>query len=99
MLGFKRLVWVGYDRRLPTEIYSSLVTSLFSDPRTLVVGGLGSVCSALIAAWKTGEPTLIVCALGIIAVTLARASDMRDFARERGKVLSRSAAARWSCVT
>ncbi len=80
MFSFKRLILVGHDRKLPTEIYTSLVTSLFSDPRTLLVGGLGSMVAALVTAWKSGETSLIVCAVGIVAVTLARAADMRAFA-------------------
>ena len=77
MSVFKRLIWVGHDRKLPTEIYTSLVASLFSDARTLLVGAAGSMASAVITAWKTGEPSLIVCAIGIIGISLARAADMQ----------------------
>jgi diguanylate cyclase (GGDEF)-like protein len=95
MVALKRLIWVGHDRKLPTEIYTSLVASLFSDPRTLLVGGLGGVIAAVISAWKTGEPTLTACAIGMILVTLARAFDMAAFARQRGKPMSRAEAMRW----
>jgi diguanylate cyclase (GGDEF)-like protein len=95
MLGPRRLIWLGRDRKLPTEIYTSLVASLFSDPRTLLVGGAGSVAAAVISAWKTADEAIILCAAAIILVTLARANDMRAFGLERGKVLTRSAAARW----
>src|ERR1043166_8856571 len=95
MFAFKRLIWVGHDRKLPTEIYTSLVASLFSDPRTLLVGALGSMASALIAAWKTGEPSLIICAIGIIGVSLARAADMHAFAIRREAVMTRADAMRW----
>jgi diguanylate cyclase (GGDEF)-like protein len=107
MLRFNRLVWLGHDRKLPTEIYSSLVASLFSDPRSFLVGGAGAVCAAIISAWKTADPAIILCATAIVLVTLARAFDMSAFARacaagrerpvahERGAVLTRSAAARW----
>jgi diguanylate cyclase (GGDEF)-like protein len=101
MLRFNRLVWLGHDRKLPTEIYTSLVASLFSDPRTLLVGGAGSVCAALISAWKTADPAITLCAAGIVLVTLARAFDMSAFGRERaiarqnGKAMTRGAAVRW----
>ena len=95
MFAFKRLIWVGHDRKLPTEIYTSLVASLFSDPRTLLVGALGSMAAALITAWKTGEPSLIICAVGIVAVSLARAADMQAFATRRESVMTRAAAMRW----
>src|SRR5436305_11037926 len=95
---FKRLIWIGHDRKLPTEIYTSLVASLFSDPRTLLVGGLGGVCAAIISAWKTGEPTLIICAIGMVVVTVTRAFDMQAFAREqreRREAMSCAEAMRW----
>src|SRR5436190_5342480 len=101
MLRFNRLVWLGHDRKLPTEIYTSLVASLFSDPRTLLVGGAGSVCAALISAWKTADPAITLCAAGIVLVTLARAYDMSAFGRQRAigrqhdKAMTRAAAVRW----
>jgi diguanylate cyclase (GGDEF)-like protein len=95
MTAFKRLIWVGHDRKLPTEIYTSLVASLFSDARTLLVGALGSMASAVITAWKTGEPSLIVCAIGIVGISLARAADMQAFARRRDTVMTRAGAMRW----
>jgi diguanylate cyclase (GGDEF)-like protein len=95
VFGFKRLIWIGHDRKLPTEIYTSLVASLFSDPRTLLTGALGSSVAALITAWKTADPAVIACAVGMIVVTLARAFDMRAFARERATTMTRSAAMRW----
>ena len=58
MSAFKRLIWIGHDRKLPTEIYTSLVASLFSDPRTLVIGALGSITAALIIAWQTADLAL-----------------------------------------
>jgi len=95
MSAFKRLIWIGHDRKLPTEIYTSLVASLFSDPRTLLVGGLGGVCAAIISAWKTGEPTLVICAIGMVVVTVARAFDMQAFRREHHAPMSRAEAMRW----
>jgi diguanylate cyclase (GGDEF)-like protein len=95
MSALKRLIWAGHDRKLPTEIYTSLVASLFSDPRTLLVGGLGGVSAAILSAWRTGEPTIIVCAIGMVVVTLARAYDMHAFGRRRGETLTRAEAMRW----
>jgi diguanylate cyclase (GGDEF)-like protein len=95
MSAFKRLIWIGHDRKLPTEIYTSLVASLFSDPRTLIIGGFGSITAALVIAWRTAEPTLIFCAAGLIAITLARAWDMRAFARRAETTMTRAAAVRW----
>jgi diguanylate cyclase (GGDEF)-like protein len=95
MLRPRYLAWFGHDRKLPTEIYTSLVASLFSDPRTLLVGGAGSMGAALISAWKTADLAIVLCTAGIVMVTIARAFDMNAFAHVRGKPLSRSEAARW----
>jgi diguanylate cyclase (GGDEF)-like protein len=95
MSAFKRLIWIGHDPKLPTEIYTSLVASLFSDPRTLIVGGLGSIAAALIIAWQTADLALIYCAAGLIAITLARAFDMHAFARRAETVMTRATARRW----
>jgi diguanylate cyclase (GGDEF)-like protein len=95
MLGFRYLVWLGHDRKLPTEIYTSLVASLFSDPRTYLVGGAGSVAAALFSVWKTADLAIMLSTAGIVLVTIARAFDMEAFGKVRGKRMSRSAALRW----
>jgi len=95
MYALRRLFWVGHDRKVPTEIYTSLVASLFSDPRTLLIGALGSMIAALASAWKTGDFVLIACAVGIVGLSLARAADMRTFARRRAMAMTRSDAMRW----
>jgi diguanylate cyclase (GGDEF)-like protein len=95
MFALRRLFWVGHDRKVPTEIYTSLVSSLFSDPRTLLVGALGSMTAALVTAWKTGDAFLIACAIGIVGISLARAADMRAFARRGADAMTRTDAMRW----
>src|SRR5258707_561734 len=95
MSAFKRLIWIGHDRKLPTEIYTSLVASLFSDPRTLIVGRLGSIAAALIIGWQTAALALFSCAAGLIAITLARAFDMHAFARRPETAMTRATARRW----
>jgi diguanylate cyclase (GGDEF)-like protein len=66
---------------LPSEIYVSLVSSLFSDPRTLLVGAIGTVSAALVTALKSGEPLLWLCAAAIAAISCVRAVDMYVFGR------------------
>jgi diguanylate cyclase (GGDEF)-like protein len=95
MFALRRLFWVGHDRKVPTEIYTSLVSSLFSDPRTLLVGAFGSMTAALVTAWKTADPYIIACAFGIVGISFARAADMKAFARRRQAVMTRAAAMRW----
>lgn len=79
----------------PTEIYISLVDSLFSDPRSLFIGSIGASGTAFITAWKTGEPWLFFCALAMALVACARALDMRAFAGHRASLTTIEAASRW----
>src|SRR5262249_732290 len=83
------------DRDLPPEIYTSLVASLYGDPLTLLVGGLGSRPGALITAWKGGGPLLLLCALAIAAVACARAADVGAFARRQPGATSVAAVRHW----
>src|SRR5687768_15327616 len=79
----------------PTEIYISLVDSLFSDARSLFIGSIAASGTAFVSAWKTGEPLLYVCALAMALVACARAADMRAYAKRRSSITSVEAAARW----
>ena len=67
------------ERKLPDEIYVSLVRSLFGDPKTLIVGSAGTIGAAFITALKTWQPEFFVCAASMLAVALARAVDVRVF--------------------
>jgi len=73
------------QQELPSEIYVSLVSSLFSDPRTLLVGSIGTVGAALVTAVKSGEPLLWLCTIAIAATACVRAADMYVFGRQREK--------------
>ena len=68
---------------LPSDIYISLVGSLFADPRTLLVGAIGTISAAVITALKSGEPLLWVCALAMAVTACARATDMCIFGKQR----------------
>jgi diguanylate cyclase (GGDEF)-like protein len=69
-------------QELPREIYISLVSSLFTDPRTLLVGAIGTISCALITAVKSGDLLLWLCTLALIATACVRATDMRIFGRQ-----------------
>ena len=74
-------------QELPSEIYISLVGSLFTDPRTLLVGAIGTISAAVITALKSGDLLLWLCTIALIATAVMRATDMRVFGRE-GQVSS-----------
>src|SRR5437667_4837177 len=82
-------------RQLPPELYTSLVASLYGDPRTLLVGAAGSIGAALVTAWKSAEPLILVCALALAAVACARAIDMWAFARRHRPAATMPQIRRW----
>jgi diguanylate cyclase (GGDEF)-like protein len=69
-------------RELPSEIYISLVGSLFTDPRNLLVGAIGTISAALITAVKSGEPLLWLCTMALVVTACVRATDMHIFGRQ-----------------
>ena len=79
----------------PAEIYISLVNSLFKDFRSLFVGSIAASITALITAWKTGEPALYLCSLAIAVVACLRAVDVRAFESGRTQLTTVAEARRW----
>ena len=86
---------VREGEELPDEIYISLVASLFSDPRTLIVGSLSTIGAGLITALKTGDPFFYGCALALACVAIARACDMRAFQRANQSGIDVAGMRRW----
>jgi diguanylate cyclase (GGDEF)-like protein len=84
MLRLMRMRRVASQRKqeLPSEIYVSLVRSLFTDPRNLLVGAIGTFISALITAVKSGEPLLWLCTIALVVTACVRATDMHIFGRQ-----------------
>jgi diguanylate cyclase (GGDEF)-like protein len=85
----------GARREFPSEIYISLVTSLFSDPRTLLAGSIGSASAALITAVKSGELLIWLCTMAIALIACVRAADMREFKRQKPALDTAKAIRRW----
>jgi diguanylate cyclase (GGDEF)-like protein len=69
-------------QELPSEVYISLVGSLFTDPRSLLVGAIGTISAALITAVKSGEPLLWLCTIALVVTACVRATDMHIFGRQ-----------------
>ncbi len=72
-----------------------MVTSLYGDPNTLVIGSLGTLICAWISAFATSENSLLFCAMGMTLITFLRARDMRRFARTTGDAMPWSEARHW----
>ena len=95
MVIWDRLKKPRQGQPLPTEIYISLVDSLFSDFRTLFVGSIAASVTALITAWRTGEVLLYVCSFAIAVVACIRWLDVRAFYRRRQHLTSAEEARKW----
>jgi hypothetical protein len=50
------------NQTLPLEIYLPLVTSLYTDGLTLLVGTIVVTGSIFVTYWKTGDTVLLYCA-------------------------------------
>jgi diguanylate cyclase (GGDEF)-like protein len=90
-----RLFKPRQDQPLPVEIYLSLVDALFKDFLSLFVGSIAASVTALITAWKTGEPLLYFCSVAIALVACARAFDVRAFYRRRPQLTTRAEGQSW----
>src|SRR5579863_9598276 len=53
---------------LPAEIYLPLVDSLFEEGRTLLAGTIFGAGSVFVTYWKTGEISLLYCALAVFII-------------------------------
>ena len=76
------------DRSLPPEIYVSLVNALYNDFRSLFVGTIAASGTALITAYKSGEPLLYLCSLAIALVACARELDVGRYQKRRAGIVS-----------
>ena len=72
-----------HSQELPAEIYLPLVDSLYDDARSLFVGSIASSSAVLLSAWKSGESSLLFCAIAMIMVGAARLMTMGAYARRR----------------
>jgi len=80
---------------LPAEIYISLVDALFEDVRSLFIGALAGAITALITAWKTGEPALYLSSVAMVVVACMRALDVQAYMRRRTQVATIEEARKW----
>lgn len=81
--------------KVPLDIYVSTVEALYSDARSLYAGSISASVAALVTWWKSGDWTLLACAVALALIGLARGRDMRGFADQADKPASFAAARRW----
>jgi diguanylate cyclase (GGDEF)-like protein len=80
---------------LPLEIYLPLVTSLYKDGRTLLVGTIVVTGSIFVTYWKTGDALLLSCAAAFVLVACARGILVWAYANTRPTITSDELAKRW----
>jgi diguanylate cyclase (GGDEF)-like protein len=80
---------------LPAEIYLPLVDSLYEDRKTLVFGSVFAAIAIFTTYWKTGEPVLLYCAIGVVLAALARGMVMHAYLRSRSAITRTEEAKRW----
>lgn len=83
------------DRSLPPEIDLSLISALYNNSRSLFVGAIAASGTALITAYKSGEPWLYLCSLMIALLACIRGWDVSQYQKCRARILDSAAAAKW----
>jgi diguanylate cyclase (GGDEF)-like protein len=73
----------------------SLVSALYNDFRSLFVGAIAASGTALITAYKSGEPLLYVCSAMIALVACARGWDVSQYQKRRARIVGLDEAAQW----
>jgi diguanylate cyclase (GGDEF)-like protein len=83
------------DEGLPSEIYISLVASLYADAPSLFIGSMSVTAATLLTAWKADSWMLYACAAALALVAVLRAHDMFSFARQRPLIRTPAEARVW----
>jgi diguanylate cyclase (GGDEF)-like protein len=80
---------------LPSEIYISLVASLYADAPSLFIGSMSVTAATLLTAWKADSWMLYACAAALALIAVVRANDMLKFARKRSSIHTPAQARVW----
>jgi diguanylate cyclase (GGDEF)-like protein len=83
MVSQSRLSRARPYKDVPFDIYLSLVDSIYSEPKTLLMGLLAVSTATLISAWQSSEFLLYLVSAGVVLVGGLRLWDMNNFARRR----------------
>jgi len=83
------------QKKLPPEIYISVVDSLYADARSLFIGMATVGLAMLLAAWKTGDWAYVVFVCGLTLLSALRAFDMGNFRRRRPDLNTVDAVRTW----
>jgi hypothetical protein len=76
------------SQTLPLEIYLPLVTSLYKDAQTLLVGTIVVTGSTFVTYWKTDDTVLLYCAVAFALVACVRGLLARAYSYERPTITS-----------
>jgi len=80
---------------MPAIDYVSIVKSVYTDRRAMVMGSMACIVGASVTAFMTGSPALWAIAAGFVLVTIFRYFDMARFARANIAPTDVEAAAHW----
>ena len=83
------------EKWIPTEIYISLVGSLFSERKSLLIGTLGTAAAIFATAWKTSSTPLYLCATSFAIIGMLRWLDASQFNKVGSSISNREKMAVW----
>lgn len=67
---------------LPTDVYSSFVSSLYHNRSTLLIGVIAHVVTFLLVFANTNDPFYLLCGASVVLTWIIRTLDMRRFDRQ-----------------
>ncbi|HET7413981.1 MAG TPA: hypothetical protein VFJ18_15115, partial [Pararhizobium sp.] len=85
----------GKDRQIPTEVYQSLVASLYTDRGTLFAGMVMHVGTGLLIGFRLSDPFYYYCSLILFLNWLARTIQMRGYDLDDRRQHPRAEIAYW----
>jgi len=83
---------------VPTDVYISIVDSLYGDSRSFVSGSVAVVLAAMLTGWKTHEPWLYVCAFALAVVACLRILLVDTYRRRNTRPQNADEARYWEII-
>ncbi len=83
------------EKRVPTDVYLSVVGSLFCEKKSLIFGSAATAAAIIVTAWKTGALPLYLSAVILAIVGLLRFIDANRFEALKSTLTDRAKIKIW----
>ncbi len=83
------------EKKVPTDIYFSVVNALFAEKKSLLFGALSTFVAVILTAWRANSVPLLILSFAAILVGILRWLDALEFDRVKSALSIRSDMERW----